>query len=154
MICMCIRKLSAQVLDALMKQLTVPITETMNTYKYSLKELHPFETTVMELTVVARSKAGLPHLDDVLKDLQVLRANTSRIGKDFAGTLLQLGSWWEVHTMIMLADYLYTTPGLNCIISTIILSHSSSLAPPWSLWSPISSLASSINHYRSSEECF
>jgi len=91
MICMCIRKLSAQVLDALMKQLTVPITETMNTYKYSLKELHPFETTVMELTVVARSKAGLPHLDDVLKDLQVLRANTSRIGKDFAGTLLQLG---------------------------------------------------------------
>jgi hypothetical protein len=126
MICMCIRKLSAQVLDALMKQLTVPITETMNTYKYSLKELHPFETTVMELTVVARSKAGLPHLDDVLKDLQVLRANTSRIGKDFAGTLLQLGSDEE----FMLADYLYTTPGLNCIISTIILSHSSSLAPP------------------------
>ena len=37
---------------------------------------------------VARSKAGLPHLDDVMKDLQVLRANTSRIGKDFAGTLL------------------------------------------------------------------
>ena len=124
---MCIRKLSAQVLDALMKQLIVPITETMNTYKYSLKErLHPFETTVMELTVVARSKAGLPHLDDVLKDLQVLRANTSRIGKDFAGTLLQLRSDEE----FMLADYLYTTPGLNCIFSTIILSHSSSLAPP------------------------
>ena len=42
------------------------------------------------MSQVARSKAGLPHLDDVMKDLQVLRANTSRIGKDFAGTPLLL----------------------------------------------------------------
>ena len=78
------RKLAAQTLDELMKQLTVPISETLSIYKSLFRQLHPFEATVAELTVVARIKAGLPHLNDVLEDLRALRAMTSRIGKEFA----------------------------------------------------------------------
>ena len=78
------RKLAAQTLDELMKQLTVPITEILSIYKALFRQLHPFEATVAELTVVSRVKAGLPHLDDVLNDLRLLRAMTSRIGKEYA----------------------------------------------------------------------
>lgn len=78
------RKLAAQTLDELMKQLTVPITEILSIYKALFRQLHPFEATVAELTVVSRVKAGLPHLDDVLNDLRLLRAMTSKIGKEYA----------------------------------------------------------------------
>ncbi|KAJ1424376.1 P-loop containing nucleoside triphosphate hydrolase protein, partial [Ochromonadaceae sp. CCMP2298] len=77
--------LSACFLDSLMKGLTVPITEALDVYKRQMRGLHPFESTVVELTVIARVKAGLPDLDDVLADLQTLRAATSRVGKEFAG---------------------------------------------------------------------
>ena len=78
------RKLAAQTLDELMKQLTVPITEILSIYKALFRQLYPFEATVAELTVVSRVKAGLPHLDDVLNDLRLLRAMTSKIGKEYA----------------------------------------------------------------------
>lgn len=67
-----------------MKHLTVPITTALSTYKSVFKDLHPFEATVADLTMVARIKCGYPDLDSILQELKVLRASTSRIGKDFA----------------------------------------------------------------------
>lgn len=67
-----------------MKALTVPITKTLDLYRGTFRQLHPFEATVADLTVVARIKAGHPHLQHILEDLKQLRAHTSRIGKEFA----------------------------------------------------------------------
>ena len=78
------RKHAAQSLDAVMKGLTVPITEILNSYKQTLRSLHPFESTVAELAITARVKAGSKHLSDILDDLKSLRAETSRVAKDFA----------------------------------------------------------------------
>lgn len=52
------RKFSAQTLDALMKGLTKPITFILNSYKNTLRALHPYEAAVTELTLSARKKKG------------------------------------------------------------------------------------------------
>lgn len=78
------RKYSAQSLDALMKGLTVPLTDLLLSYKKTLKSLHPFEATVANLTVIARQKQGLPHLNDILKAVTLLRKETSLIAKRHA----------------------------------------------------------------------
>lgn len=56
------RKYCAQQMDALMKGLTVPITNILQLYQKNFKDLHPYEATVANLTLVARSKAGNPDL--------------------------------------------------------------------------------------------
>ena len=56
------RKLTATSLDALMKGLTIPITNILNAYSTMLHDLHPYEAAVADLTVIARVKAGLPDL--------------------------------------------------------------------------------------------
>jgi nucleolar GTP-binding protein len=78
------RKFAAQSMDALMKGLTVPLTEILNTYKSTMRSLHPYEATVAELTITAREKTGNKHLNSILDDIRKLRAETSRVGKDFA----------------------------------------------------------------------
>eukprot|EP01032_Pedospumella_encystans_P018675 gene18675-21251_t len=78
------RKHCAIVLDTLMKALTMPITHVLNIHKNEMKQLHPYELTVVDLTVVARVKAGHPHLSNVLSDLKELRAETSRVAKSFS----------------------------------------------------------------------
>ena len=78
------RKYAAQTLDSLMKGLTVPLTNILKSYKYTMNNLHPYEKTVADLTLIARVKAGEPELDQVLKDVKALRAETSRIAKFFA----------------------------------------------------------------------
>lgn len=78
------RKLAAQTLDELMKKLTIPITDILNTYRSAFRDLHPFEATVADLTIISRMKAGEPHLNTVLEKLKTLRVATSKVGKDFA----------------------------------------------------------------------
>lgn len=78
------RKLTAVTMDALMKSLTMPITEVLNAFSTTFKALHPFEATVADLTVTARQKAGHQTLETILGNLKILRANTSRIAKDYA----------------------------------------------------------------------
>lgn len=78
------RKLTAFKLDNIMKSLTTPITSALKAYKKQLRLLHPFEMTVVDLTIIARNKAGKPNLENTLKGLRALRASTSRIAKDFA----------------------------------------------------------------------
>jgi hypothetical protein len=71
-------------MDTLMKALTVPLTDSLKSYKQMFRSLHPYEETVANLTVTARVKKGLPSLDDVLGRIKALRAATSRIGKEYA----------------------------------------------------------------------
>lgn len=56
------RKYTAQFIDTLMKQLSVPITHLLELYTKELKNLHPYEQTVANLTMIARGKKGLPEL--------------------------------------------------------------------------------------------
>lgn len=78
------RKLSAQTLDRLGQQLTIPLTECLESYKRVIRDLHPFERTVCELVVASRVKLGHPDLDTLLADVKQLRIATSRIAKDHA----------------------------------------------------------------------
>ena len=57
------RKFAAVSLDALMKGLTVPLTNILDSYKRTLRTLHPYEATVANLTIVARTKLGYPDLE-------------------------------------------------------------------------------------------
>ena len=78
------RKFAAQSLDVLMKALTVPLTNVIKGYPKTLKELHPFEATVANLTVIARVKSGYPHLYDILSKVATLRKETSLLSKQYA----------------------------------------------------------------------
>lgn len=95
------RKLGAEVLDNLMKYLTIPITNTLKVYKTQLKKLHPFESTVVDLTIVSRIKAGNPDLQDVLQNLLVLRAGTSKIGKEYASRAKNATSAMEARDLMV-----------------------------------------------------
>jgi nucleolar GTP-binding protein len=78
------RKYAAQQLDTLMKALTVPITQLITLYQFGFRTLHPFEQTVANLTITARTKQGHAPLPEILQRLQKLRAQTSRLAKDYA----------------------------------------------------------------------
>lgn len=78
------RRYSATTLDALMKGLTVPITAVLKSYKQTLRNLHPFEATVADLVVKTRVKKGQPDLGTIMADLKSLRAETSKLGKEYA----------------------------------------------------------------------
>lgn len=81
------RKHTAQSFDQLMKYLNNPITEILEKYHPTFilrQKLHPYESTVANLTIIAREKKGLPEFKQVLLRLKELRATTSRIAKEFA----------------------------------------------------------------------
>jgi nucleolar GTP-binding protein len=78
------RRYSATTLDALMKGLTMPITAILKSYERTLRNLHPFEATVADLVVKTRVKKGEPDLGVIMADLKSLRAETSRLGKEYA----------------------------------------------------------------------
>ncbi|CAM9188894.1 unnamed protein product [Ectocarpus fasciculatus] len=78
------RKFAAHSLDTLMKGLTVPLTDVLTSYRLTMKSLHPFEATVANLTVIARQKKGLPHLNSILKSVAQLRKETSIMAKFYA----------------------------------------------------------------------
>lgn len=78
------RRFSAQTMDAIMKGLSKPITQSLNSYKNVFRTLHPFEATVADLVVRSRVKKGHPPLDELMSSLKALRAETSRTAKDFA----------------------------------------------------------------------
>lgn len=63
------RKLAAVSLDTLMKALTIPLTKSLDAYKTTLRSLHPYEATVANLTVVARTKRGEPDLQVCFGDI-------------------------------------------------------------------------------------
>ena len=46
------RKFAAQSLDALMKSLTIPITQLLNAYKTNIRKLHPYEVNSTKCKIV------------------------------------------------------------------------------------------------------
>lgn len=94
------RKFAAQSLDSLMKGLTVPITAILNSYKQTLRTLHPYEATVANLTIIARTKAGNPNLEFVLGNLKTLRTSTSRLAKEFASKANNASSALEAREIL------------------------------------------------------
>lgn len=63
------KKYAAMSLDLLMKELTVPITNSLYAYRHLLKNLHPYEATVAKLTFMSREKAGKPSLNVIFNGL-------------------------------------------------------------------------------------
>lgn len=78
------RKYTAESIDAVMKGLTKPITNALDSYNNMLSDLHPYEAAVADLTIIARVKTGNPSLKDTLERLKQLRALTSRTAKEYA----------------------------------------------------------------------
>lgn len=94
------RKFAAQTMDALMKGLTVPISNILDSYKKTFRELHPYEATVADLTVAARVKAGNPDLASILSSLKELRVKTNRIAKDYASRSSNASSLLEAKSLL------------------------------------------------------
>ena len=109
------RRYCATTLDLTMKGLTVPITTVLKSYKRTLRHLHPFEATVADLVVKARVKRGEPDLGTIMADLKVLRAETSKMGKEYASkaknaaTAIEAKDMLEEGTEAMKALYNVTT---------------------------------------------
>jgi hypothetical protein len=57
------RKHSAIFIDSVMQALTKPLSQYLLLYSNNFRSLHPYETTVAQLTVIARQKQGLPSLE-------------------------------------------------------------------------------------------
>lgn len=94
------RRYCATTLDLLMKGCTVPITTILKSYKRTLRYLHPFEATVADLVVKARVKKGEPDLGTIMADLKVLRAETSKVGKEYASKAKNAASAIEAKNML------------------------------------------------------
>ena len=94
------RRYCASTLDLLMKGCTVPITTILKSYKRTLRYLHPFEATVADLVVKARVKKGEPDLGTIMADLKVLRAETSKVGKEYASKAKNAASAIEAKNML------------------------------------------------------
>jgi nucleolar GTP-binding protein len=94
------RKFSATTMDALMKGLTIPITNILDSYKQTFRELHPFEATVADLTIAARVKAGHSDLESILSSLKELRVKTNRIAKDYASRASNATSSVEAKSLL------------------------------------------------------
>ncbi len=111
------RKYAAQTLDTLMKGLTIPLTTILKSYKRTMSNLHPYEKTVADLTLIARVKAGEPELDKVLNDIKSLRAETSKIAKFFASQAKHAQSAAEADAIMeegmQALESLYSDNGLS-----------------------------------------
>jgi len=77
------RKEGAETMDAITKALCVPLRDVVNGYKYELRNLHPFEKVVADLTVRARQKKDGLTLQDVLNDIHEARKEVLLAGKDW-----------------------------------------------------------------------
>eukprot|EP01039_Chlorochromonas_danica_P003145 gene3145-3444_t len=121
------RKYSAQWIDALMKGLTVPLTEVLNLYKRNFMDLHPFERTVAKLTIASRVKAGHPDLEAILNEIKALRAQTSRMAKDWAGRAGSAANAAEAKTILQEAqqglEALYTLSKESEVLQELVELH-------------------------------
>ena len=94
------RRYCASTMDLLMKGCTIPITNILKSYKRTLRYLHPFEATVADLVVKARVKKGEPDLGTIMANLKLLRAETSKIGKEYASKAKNAASAIEAKDML------------------------------------------------------
>lgn len=78
------RKWTAERMDSLGKEVSKPIRNVIDRYKYQMPILHPFEATVADLTVKARARRGDSSLQEVLDNVNNLRKRALDIGKTAA----------------------------------------------------------------------
>jgi len=93
-------KFAATSIDALMKGLTVPLSQSIKAYRAAFKHAHPFEATVGDLVVRARVKQGEPELAELLLGLKGLRAETSRLAKQHAAAAKKATSSSEAEVIL------------------------------------------------------
>lgn len=77
------QKRGAQTIDALGQKLCAPLKQTVQTYKWELRNMHPFEKVVMELTVQARQKKDGLTLASTLEDIHEGRKELLQLSKDW-----------------------------------------------------------------------
>jgi len=77
------RKHGAETMDAITKELCIPLRDCIKGYKTELRRLHPFEKVVADLTARARQKKDGLTLMDVLDDMNEARKELLLAGKDW-----------------------------------------------------------------------
>ncbi len=86
------RKLGAEKMDLLMKELCAPLKDTVQGYKRELRRLHPFEKVVADLTARAREKRDGVDLHYVLESINEARKKVLAAGKGHAVAIKQAGT--------------------------------------------------------------
>eukprot|EP00578_Thalassiosira_sp_NH16_P008461 CAMPEP_0181117800 /NCGR_PEP_ID=MMETSP1071-20121207/22731_1 /TAXON_ID=35127 /ORGANISM="Thalassiosira sp., Strain NH16" /LENGTH=558 /DNA_ID=CAMNT_0023202243 /DNA_START=477 /DNA_END=2153 /DNA_ORIENTATION=+ len=77
------QKRGAQTIDLLSQKLCSPLKTTVQTYRWELKRMHPFEKVVMELTVRARQKKDGLTLTTLLEEVHEGRKELLQLSKDW-----------------------------------------------------------------------
>jgi nucleolar GTP-binding protein len=77
------RKHGAETINALVNALCVPLRKTVDGYRYELRNLHPFERVVADLTTAARRKKDGLTLNGVLDEIHEARKMIMQAGKDW-----------------------------------------------------------------------
>ncbi|KAL3774323.1 hypothetical protein ACHAW5_009842 [Stephanodiscus triporus] len=91
------QKRGAQTIDLLSQGLCGPLRETVNTYERELRNMHPFEAVVMDLTVRARRKKDGLALDDLLAEIHDGRKELLRLSKDWIAKIKSSSSTKEAY---------------------------------------------------------
>ncbi|KAL7535685.1 hypothetical protein ACHAXR_006665 [Thalassiosira sp. AJA248-18] len=77
------QKKGAQTIDSLSQKLCAPLKATVQTYKWELRNMHPFEKVVMELTIQARQKKDGLTLSTTLDEIHEGRKELLQMSKDW-----------------------------------------------------------------------
>ena len=83
------KKHGAETINALMQALCIPLRDTINGYERELKNLHPFEKVVADLTARARQKKDGLTLMDKLHETNEARKIVLEAGKDWIAKIKQ-----------------------------------------------------------------
>jgi len=77
------QKKGAQTIDSICQKLCKPLKTTVNTYRWELRNMHPFEKVVMDLTVRARQKKDGLSLSMLLDEVHEGRKEVLELSKDW-----------------------------------------------------------------------
>ena len=77
------QKRGAQTIDSICQKLCKPLKTTVNTYRWELRNMHPFEKVVMDLTVRARQKKDGLSLSMLLDEVHEGRKEVLELSKDW-----------------------------------------------------------------------
>ena len=77
------QKKGAQTIDSICQKLCKPLKTTVKTYKWELRNMHPFEKVVMDLTVRARQKKDGLSLSMLLDEVHEGRKEVLELSKDW-----------------------------------------------------------------------
>lgn len=103
------RKHGAETMNGLTQALCIPLRDMVKGYTYEMKQLHPFERVVADLTVQARQNRDGVSLDKVLDNINEGRKEILLAGKDWTAKAKQAPTAREaMDAMTQGQDALYT----------------------------------------------